>query len=171
MSLATIGLGLLCFAAEPEARTDDDIPLDWPEGKIKVNQPAYGMGVREVNGGAGGQRYRLTPQRWREVVREHPYLSHLDAQSTLRAPGITLLVLGGVHMTISTVLALDGYVATTASWQLLQWGIPAITLVAGAIMTSVGVSAKHRLRREQRRFYLGGYATRRAGGATATFRF
>ena len=159
------------MATEPAAPTDDDIPLDWPEEKIKVNQPAYGMNVREVDGGKGGQRYRLTPQRWREVVREHPHLSHLDAQSNLRAPGITLLAVGGLHLAISTVLALDGYVATTARWQLMQWGLPAVTLVAGAIMTSVGVRAKRRLRQEQRRFYLGGYATRRAGGATATFRF
>jgi len=139
---------------------------------LRVAKPGYDLGIDEVHvKKANGTQYRLTARQWNDLVREDPELWRLHTRGRLLVPGIVLGSVGGVWLTLSTALRIDGWRSDTATGALFQWGLPAAIAFTGVAMTIVGVSARRRLFEARRRMYVSPYANGRTAGVTLAGRF
>ena len=138
---------------------------------IEVQKPRYGVGITEMNIRTKNDQYKVEVRKWNDIVREDPTLHHWHRQSRMLGGGIAMIVAGGLWLSISTAVTLDGHYTPSATTGLFAYVMPTAILASGGIMTIVALSARRKLLREQRRIYGSPYASASGGGLTLTGRF
>ncbi len=155
--------------ADPQAETPPARAVQI--APITTHKPAYGMGVDDIEIDNGPEKVHLSPKHWQTLVREDPELAQLSRRANLLPAGITLAVVGGTWLTLSTALAFDGRVARTATGSVFQWVAPTAISIAGVAMTAMAIRARRRLHAHRRGIYVSPYASRSMGGLSLSGRF
>lgn len=138
---------------------------------IEVHEPKYGVEITKMKIETRDEQYEIEVRKWRDVVREDPTLHHWHRRSRMLGGGIAMVVAGGLWLSISTAVTIDGHYEPSATSGLFAYGMPTAILASGGIMTIVALRARRKLLQAQRRLYGTPYASATGGGLAVVGRF